>query len=297
MKMITKHKKENKKIGIFPFRKYEGKAQVGSSIIRCDWLLNYWPEAEQFRYGQPYETIIYQKVYFPEHPKIFKGVKILDLVDPDWMHWGYRTKEMIEEMDAVTCSSLELIKAVAQFTNKPVVYIPDRVDIDLFKPKRRHKNRASRVAWFGYSHNFTVLDPVINYLIKHNLELKIISEKNYLPPAGTGKLKYDVIPFKWKNIEHELKWADFVVNPKLTTGKWKYKSDNKTIISWALGLPVAKSSDDIERFMDPEEREKEAKIRYKEVKEKFDVKQSIDQYKQLIQQIKRQNNDDKFYKN
>ena len=131
-----------KKIAIFPFRKYEGKDQVGSSTIRCDWLLNHWDEAEQFRYGQPYETIIYQKAYWPEHPRLFNGVKILDICDPDWMHWGYRVKEMIEEVDAMACSSLKLTKAVSQFTSKPVVYIPDRVDIGLFKPKKRHNGNS-----------------------------------------------------------------------------------------------------------------------------------------------------------
>ena len=66
----------------------------------------------------------------------------------------------------------------------------------------------------------------------------------------------------------------------------QYKSNNKVTKAWALGMPVARMSEDLERFLDPEERKKEAELRLKEVKEKWDVKTSVSEMKQLIEDIK-----------
>lgn len=279
-----------KTIGILPFRKYEGKPQTGSSTFRCDWLLRYWDEAEEFRYGQPYEVIIYQKAYWPEHARLFKGVKILDIADPDWLHWGYRTKEMIDEVDAVTCSSQALADAVQAFTDKPVVFIPDRVDLKMFRPKKEHVRAAKRAAWFGYSANFCMLDQVVPHLSMHGLELIVISNDEYRVPVGYENVKCESFRFDWKSIERKLTMADFVLNPQSLSGRWRYKSENKTVLAWALGLPVAKSPDDIKRFLNPEVRKREVDERWKEVKKDYDIILSVGQFKALIVKIKEKKN-------
>jgi len=281
----------SQRIGVLPFRKFEGKLQVGSSTIRCDWLVKHWPEAEEFRYGQPYDVIIYQKAYWPEHAKLVEGVKILDICDADWFHWGYRTKEMIGEVDAITCSSWLLTKAIRNFTNKPVVYIPDRLDLDIFKPIEVKDRQAKKIGWFGYSHNFFALHPAIVHLIKLDLELLVLSEKEYHPPSGYDKkIEYKTLGFDWDTLREDFSDIDMVLNPRSDKGKWAYKSDNKTSISRALGLPVAFTPADITKFMDPEARRNESKIGLKEVKEKRDVNISIIQYKELIKKINKQKN-------
>ena len=68
--------------------------------------------------------------------------------------------------------------------------------------------------------------------------------------------------------------------------KARFKSNNKTLQCWALGMPVAKTADDLDRFVDPAERNKEAKVRLKEIKERWDVKISVDEMKALIEEIK-----------
>lgn len=279
------------KCGVLPFRKFEGKKQVGSSTIRCDWLVKYWKDAEVFKYGQYYDVVIYQKSYWPEHAKLVKGVKILDICEPDWFHWGYRFKEMIEEIDAVTCSSWLLTKDVRKFTDKPVVYVPDRLDLSMFKPIEVKDRRAKMVGWFGYSNNFFVLNPAVVQLSKLGLELLVISGEEYRPPVGyENRIKCRTIGFDWNRLQSDLKDIDIILNPRSETGKWKYKSDNKTSIARALGLPVASSPEDIIKFMDPENRRIESKKRLKEVKEKRDVNLSILQYKTLIEEIKKKKN-------
>jgi len=281
---------KNYKCGIFPFRKFEGKQQVGSSTIRCDWLIKYWEDAEVFKYGQYYDVVIYQKVYFPEHAKLVKGVKILDICDADWLHWGYRFKEMIEEVDAITCSSWLLTKSIRAFTDKPVVYIPDRLDLKMFKPIEVKDRQAKKVAWFGYSHNFFALNPAVIQLNKLKLELLVISEKEYMPPVGYGKIKHSTKSFDWDTLRENLKDVDIVLNPRSETGRWKYKSDNKTSIARALGIPVAFSPEDIMSFMDPKNRQIESEKRLKEITKKRDVNLSVLQYKVLIEEINRKKN-------
>jgi len=280
--------KEHKLKGaILPFRKFEGKLQVGSSTIRCDWLLNYWDEAEEFKYGQKYDAIIYQKAYHPEHAKLFNGIKIFDIVDPDWLHWGYRTTEMIKEVDAITCSSIELTEAVKKFTDKIVEYVPDRVDLNLFRNTKEHKGEAKKVLWFGYSHNFHMLDRFIPTIRRNNLELIVVSENNYILPSGYGKIKCETFGFTWETLKEKCQEVDFVLNSKTTNGRFKYKSDNKTVIAEALGMPVAKTSEDVTRFLLKDERIKEVEEKYKLVKEKYDILQSINQYKTLFEKIKK----------
>lgn len=278
------------KIGILPFRKFEGKKQVGSSTIRCDWLVKYWEDAEVFKYGQYYDVVIYQKSYWPEHARLVKGVKILDVCEPDWLHWGYRFKEMIEEVDAITCSSWLLTKRIRNFTDKPVVYIPDRLDLSMFKPIEVKDRQAKKLAWFGYSHNFFALNPAVIEMAKLNLELLVLSEKEYRPPVGYGKIKHNTKGFNWDTLRENLKDVDIILNPRSKTGKWKYKSDNKTSIARALGLPVAFSPDDINKFMDPNNRKIESEKRLKEIIKKRDVNLSVLQYKALIEKINKKKN-------
>ena len=76
-----------------------------------------------------------------------------------------------------------------------------------------------------------------------------------------------------------------VINPKMTEGKFKYKSENKTYIAWALGMPVAYDSDDLQKFMDPEARQIEAEARRKEVEEKYRTELSVEEYKKVIDAI------------
>lgn len=288
---------ENKnRIAIFTFAKKQGMEGTGSSMIRCNWLLNYWRDAEKFRYGAKYDVIIYQKVYYPKHAKMFNGIKILDLCDADWLHWGYQTIATIEEVDAVTCSSGALADAVKKFTDKPVVCIPDRVDLAKFKGNKIHENDAKTVAWIGYGHNFCILDPAVGSLIKKGLKLVVVSDKDYRPSAGHAKIEYETIAFNWETLESDMEKhnVDIVLNPKSNSGSWKYKSENKSYISWAMGYPVAYSAEDIDMFINAENRNKEVSLKNKELKEKYDVKLSVNDFTTLIAKIteqKREAND------
>lgn len=282
----------NKKVGIYLFETFHGRKNVGSSRIRGKWLDKYWDESELFQYGRKYEVVIYQKVYDPKHAKAFNGIKILSLCDPDFLWWQYQTVEMMEEVDAIVTSTEELAIAIRNFTDKPVICIPDRLDLEFHKGRKFHQDKARTVIWYGYSSGFDMLKGIPHFLTKYNLNLTVISNKGYYLSSQDDKefkskgLELTNYPWTLETVNHDIMTGDIVINPQQNRGKWKYKSNNKTIKAWALGMPVANDPKELERFLDPEERNKEAKKRIQEIKDNYNITKSVQEFKTLIEQIK-----------
>ena len=69
-------------VRFFPFTKFHGKKSAGSTNIRVNQVIKYWPEADNYKYGEKADVMIYQKVYwlpdwrYQEH---FDGIQILDI--------------------------------------------------------------------------------------------------------------------------------------------------------------------------------------------------------------------------
>lgn len=278
--------------GFFLFERRHGRKNIGSSRIRGHWLIDKWDEAEEMIYSKPYKTIIYQKVYEPSIAKQVKEdsdtIQILDMCDPDWLEYQ-PVVEMIQEVDAITCSSKGLYDFLTGITNKPVKLIPDRVNLDVLPEPKEHTDKPAKMAgWFGYSHNDYVLEQVLEPLKREGLKLKVVSDSIYQPRRD----KYlDMIDWvKWedqKQADKAIQEADFVVMPAGSSPKYIYKSQNKTYQSWALGLPVAKNVPELKRWIDPKERKQEADKRYKQVKKELTVDKSVEEFKELINEIEK----------
>jgi len=272
------------KIGLILFEQWHNRKHIGASRLRGHWLVNHWKEAEIFQQGGRYDAIIFQKVYWLEYVKAFKGVKILDLCDPDWLD-SVPIVEIIDNCDAVTTSTAALRDEIKKFTDKPVVFIPDRQDLTFHNIQKVHSGRAKMVVYFGYSHNACVLDRTIMTLKKVGVKLKCIT--NCRPPYTKADIN---VKYDWDNpnfdFNKEITEADIVLLPADTRPRGKFKSRNKTFTAWALGMPVATNPDELKRFLDPEERRKEAEKRYKEIQEKWEISQSVKEFKDLIQKIK-----------
>jgi hypothetical protein len=293
-----------KNIGLLTFEKFEkrDKDSIGGSRIRMNNLTKYWNEAELFNYGKEYDVVIYQKVYWHEHAKEFKGIKILDLCDPDWLHWAYRVVQMSEYCDAITTSTEALAMDFARFTNKPVWVIPDRMDLNAYPFKKEHYGRATKIGWFGYSQNYHlinesgILKAMLDLNAKgENLELVVISNAIYMPPAFV-KGKIEITNLKWtlNNVDEDIRSCDIIINPKINKANWQYKSNNKTLHSWALGVPVATNYDELIKFLDADNRKEEIKKREFELKDKWDLNLSVKEYQDLISVIKNNKLKDKI---
>jgi len=270
-------------VGFYTFEQFHRKKNIGSTRIRADWLIKYWADAERYVTGKKYETIIFQKVYYTDFISRYDGLKILDICDGDFLDWACRMKETIDLCDGVVCSTQNLADYIKKLTELPVRVIPDRIDLEFHKQKKSHTGKAKTAVWFGYAHNQKALDTVLPILAKHNLGLIVISNKPYIMPISyTGRINLTNYPWDVNTVNDDIIKGDFVVNPCYKYGNWQFKSNNKTLTSWALGMPVADTADDIVRFLTETERKKEAEIRLKEIKDKYDVKLSVAEYKDFI---------------
>lgn len=267
-----------------------GKKDIGSSRIRAHWLYQIWNKvgddigtAEEFKIGGKYDVIFFQKVYWPEYAEKFDGLKILDICDADWLEWGHRVMQTIEACDAITCSTEAIAEHLQKMTDKPVFVVPDRVRLDLIEGKfKKHKGDAKWVAWYGYNHNIDALDAAFPILNDMGLNLIVISNKAYTPPVNR-KIEVKNYPWSLATVDDDLLRSDIVINPKLNFGNWKYKSNNKTIHSWALGLPVAHNDRELKQFLSTEARTEESLRRRKEVEENYNAEQSVKELKDIIQ--------------
>lgn len=273
---------ENKTVGFVLFENYLQRKNIGSSRIRGHWLIDRMAEAEEFVQGKLYDTIIFQKVYWKEMARAFKGKKILDICDPDWLD-GFEIVSFAKEMDAVTVPTEAMKEAMSKFVDCPIYVIPDRILLQEMVPPKVHEGKAKKVAWFGYSHNMDILDQTLPTLRKKGLELIVISDGTF----RTSECKVENVKWEAESWQEEIQKADFCILPEKLVGRALFKSPNKTHQAWALGMPVAKTPEDIDRFMDAEERTKEAEKNLAWVKENGDVSKSVEELRAVIQSIKK----------
>ena len=283
----------NKDIALLTMEKFgdRDKNSVGSSRIRMRWMLPYWEEAEEYIIGKKYFAMTFQKVYWEsfKNEGDYKGIKILDLCDPDWLE-NQPVFEYIDWVDAVVTSTEALAEYVRKLRpSKLVRCIPDRVYLPEAIPvKKKHEGSLKKVVWFGYSHNFHYLFPAFDELMKRGIELTIISNSECdLPLTYRNHLKINNIPYSYETINKEIVKNDAVLMLDSTRDeRGKYKSNNKTLQAWSLRMPVIKLPEDLDRFMSAEAREEEANLRRKEIEEKWDIKFSVDEYRVLINELK-----------
>lgn len=278
-------------VSFLTFERYHGreKGTTGSSQIRARWLVDKWEDAKMWKVGQKFDVLILQKVYWEQMVNDFKGIKILDLCDPDWLNADVNIVEFSKKVDWITTSTEDLAKFLKPMVKCPITVIPDRLNMDYFTEQREHIERARNVVWFGYYHNATqVLNaPVLQSLKMRGLALTVVSNGDYEPQNDMG---VEITNINWtpENAYMDIKGGDFAINPPSMVRGFRFKSNNKTLISWALGLPVASTADEMDRFLSADKRNEEVKKRMQEIKKDWTVEKSIEQFKDIICKIKEQ---------
>jgi hypothetical protein len=275
--------------GILPFTYFGGfNKVVGSSFLRATGVANNATDFEIWKHGKKYDNLIFQKVYWKEMLEIFKGPKILDLCDPDWLNGELNITEIGALADAVTCSSKRLTDFTAKvFPDKIVRYVPDRLDFKIFPaPKSNHNKNVKKIVWFGFIHNaYETLSSFSSILKKYNLALTVIADHPYSRKDTILELKPRFIQYDQRTVYSLLQDHDIVLNPKSDKASYRYKSNNKSVISWKLGLPVAESVNELMRFFELDERKMETETRQQLVNQEYNITKSIDQYKSIFKEI------------
>jgi hypothetical protein len=137
--------------------------------------------------------------------------------------------------------------------------------------------------------NFPSLDSAITNLLPFGINHLIViadwDKPYWLPLEHYGTIRVTNYAWQAKTVHEHLLEADVILNYSLDSGRWKYKSNNKTILAWALGLPVAHSADELASLLSEEARTQEAERRLLEVHRDYDIRQSVDEYKVLIARV------------
>lgn len=282
---------DKQSVRFFTYSQFHGKyTPVGSDQIRVHNLIKYWPEANLYKYGEKPDVLIFTKI-FPsqdyQFPKHFPGIKILDICDPMWME-GFNVVEMVQAMDAVTCSTKHLADFIRQFHNN-VHVVDDRYDIEILPEPRKHLNEAKTVTWFGYSHNSDLLRPALSLIDELDLNLFVLSNDDpifnrWMKRERTDFYKYQ--PYAEDSIWVDLQKADFAILPEGHRPVDPFKSNNRTTKANLSGLPVAKTPEELRDYINPKNRQTWLDNNYANIKKEYDCRRSIEQYQEIINEIR-----------
>lgn len=275
--------------GIVPFTYFlNAEKKAGSTFLRVDGLVENAPDFEYYQHGRQYDNLIFQKAYWIEFMELFKGPKILDLCDPDWINANIDIVAISSLVHAITCSSAQLTDIVKRLLpGKMVFHVPDRLNFRLFPEEgKQHQGTAKKAVWFGFIHNaYETLPQLLPSIIKNKLELTIIADKPYSKDDGIKELNPAFIRYHHATAYNHISNADMVLNPRSDKALYKYKSNNKSLIGWKFGLPVAVTNEDVDRFIHPDERNKEIHARIELVNAEYNILQSAQQYRDILSLI------------
>lgn len=274
--------------------KFHGKRDVGSSRIRGHNLVKYWDEADLYKYGENPDVMIYQKVYTTfdyDFQKHFEGIQILDVCDPDWKDTpDIYIKQTMDLMEAVVTPTESLQKYLQQMTDTPVRVIKDRFDMEEFPIPKVHKGPAETVGWFGYAHNADTIKFAVPSLENRGLRLLVISNEDPAAYRWANDSKAYEAMYESHKFEHpqayiDFQAADIAIFPGGLRPFDDFKSDNKAIISWLCGVPVARDADELDSLLTDEARNKAVSQQYDKLKKEYDCRRSVEEYKELIKEL------------
>ncbi len=274
------------------YARYHGKGNIGSTRLRVEQLYKYWPEYQEYKYGENPDVMVFQKVYVQrDWPFIerWEGIKILDICDPDWMEQQH-IKQTLDAVDGAVVPTETLAEFLRQLTDIPIKVIPDRHDLEHILVLKHHKGLAKNAVWFGYSHNADLLKSVIPILEKRNISLTIISNDN--PYVNRWAIKESSWPYYFKKFDEEtlledLQHFDICILPDGNRAKDRFKSNNKATLAWLAGVPVVNDLDSLNAMETGKARNVEAKLCYNKAIKDYDVKLSVQEMKDFIEELRK----------
>lgn len=273
-------------VGFVTFEKNDNRitGTIGSTRIRARWVYEKWDGAEEYRLGKKYDVLVFQKVYWEQMMLGFKGIKILDLCDPDWLD-GKDVFRYISLADAITTSTTALKDYIQRFTKVPVYYVADRINFDEHKKvKETQRDTIKKAIWFGYSQNMYYIKNTLEHLARYNIELTIVSDRSDTFKDSPVKIRN--VGYNYPGIHQELINSDIALlpDPALKDMKGRFKSNNKSTTCWALQVPVVQTPEDLIRLQSRREREIEVEEKFALVRKDYDVNQSVREYEGIINQ-------------
>jgi hypothetical protein len=128
-------------------------------------------------------------------------------------------------------------------------HVPDCVDVEAMREIGTHEPRSVEdpyLVWAGYANNTEALFTMAPWVGRLDWPLEVI--------AIEQSISFEEY---WKRVlrsEETGEQHDVLLNPQPSFGKYAWKSDNKTQAAWALGMPVARTPEELMSFRDPAKR-------------------------------------------
>jgi hypothetical protein len=237
-----------------------GSIVSASTRIRVDYVSKYLPNSiasNNIKDLMDCDAVIFQKrykyedVFFAQWLRERNRMVIFDLTDPVWdkdylgcyfpitndTHEAF--KLMLAESNCVTFCTYkleEMFNSCYKGFNTKV--IPDRIDLECHKDSKIHDDKDKYIIlWHGTKFSIDSINLAredLEQLYKEiDFKLVIIREQGstILRPFSF-EVEYKI--WDYTTINQEIIESDVTINPRI---KDSYKSNNKTIKSWALGVP------------------------------------------------------------
>ena len=218
---------------------------------------------ELYRPGRRYDVVVFAKAMDDraqgeaERVRASGGRVVFDANVNYYEIWGEydvpRTKPteeqrhdaetMTRRADAVVADSTYILAIVRRF-NERAAWIPDNVDLDVFRPRPSHEGRGLRLVWSGRAQKarpLTLLREPLTALA--DVELVVVSDAR--PPeldelSAVVPVTYE--PFSLRRYARILRSCDAIVSPKrLVNGYELGHSEWKITLGMAAGLPAVAS--------------------------------------------------------
>ncbi len=307
------------RIGFLTLNNYYKVDSNSNSRIRVEYVAKYIPDSyitEDKELLGSCDALVFQTRYFKEdvdYIKEFKDTKkvlIMDVTDPMW-YWHNESvdrwfkEEVLSNMDIVICSTKILAKMYRKhYGVRNITFIPDRMDLQKYNRVKIHdrKKESIKLLWHGYIENIKALEPFKDDILEINkfheklygkkMKLEIVSNREPDLEFYESFNQLEIIYEQWdsyKLIDYILD-SDIVLNCRPQEENFNYKSNNKTITSWALGVPCVEGIDFKEKLkkliVNPEFRKEEGIKKRAEVERYWDSKISAKQLERLILRLK-----------
>ena len=250
-------------------------------------------------------VVLYARLQdFEQIVKLHKsGVRlILDMADPHWDNVNYNPNgvsrgllnQILPFVDVVTLPTDEIKCSFMQYRQDKVLkIIPDSIDLSTHNKVVKHKKKDKyNILWYGSFGNIESLELARKDLERLGKEYNIKLTAIYDMGHGTDVKPYDNVELsciEWSEqvVIAELLKSDLSINPRFVNWK-KYKSNNKTIKAWSLGVPCIERDfyKEIKKYLRSQAlRNKEGTKRRKEVKAEYNSVKSASILKEICREL------------
>ena len=228
---------------------------AGSRLIRCEWVAAYWEGAEVYDGTQSFsdaDLVIFQKAYLSDRSRnllrqlhAWRSVShrpalCFDLCDPDFLDDTHRERllKVLPLFDFATASTAPLQDWLGQYL--PAYEVPDGINQAAITARHTDSGSTSpRIVWMGYQGNSGALSAIAGAMVDLGLTGDIVAVEKPQPFGAFCQ---------------QLSEYDILLNPRPDHWVYRYKSNNKTLVAWEIGVAVARDGDELGYLLDPLER-------------------------------------------